>query len=393
MLKSEKQLLDSYSFSYLSDGILASVLPLLAIYLNKPDSYGSLLVSAFNLPWLLISVLSGYIIDKYSPILVFRISSIMRMILLCLISFAATKTDINFKYLLLLVFALGSTHVFFINTIPTVTPKIIDKEKLFDFNKKLESRSRCLNMVVGKLVGPMISSLFFPLALIVTFILYLSTALSLPQFKGFEETGKNNSTLSDTWLWIKNSKLMKILLLTGAINNTVYASVLACLPIYIHNNSIFSDHLYNWTLFFMGLGFISGPKLLEVFNRFVTFKSVSLSTSVITPLSLFLLFFAKWWPLLPLSFFLFGVSFSCRNIVNWTLMQQSIPEKIIGKVTSLQRSIGWSGLALGPLFGSLIIQNYGASFQILFYSFFSLFSLCILIKIFIKNSNDFVIIK
>ena len=143
----------------------------------------------------------------------------------------------------------------------------------------------------------------------------------------------------------------------------------------------------------MGLGFISGPKLLEVFNRFVTFKSVSLSTSVITPLSLFLLFFAKWWPLLPLSFFLFGVSFSCRNIVNWTLMQQSIPEKIIGKVTSLQRSIGWSGLALGPLFGSLIIQNYGASFQILFYSFFSLFSLCILIKIFIKNSNDFVIIK
>ena len=245
MLKSEKQLLDSYSFSYLSDGILASVLPLLAIYLNKPDSYGSLLVSAFNLPWLLISVLSGYIIDKYSPILVFRISSIMRMILLCLISFAATKTDINFKYLLLLVFALGSTHVFFINTIPTVTPKIIDKEKLFDFNKKLESRSRCLNMVVGKLVGPMISSLFFPLALIVTFILYLSTALSLPQFKGFEETGKNNSTLSDTWLWIKNSKLMKILLLTGAINNTVYASVLACLPIYIHNNSIFSDHLYS----------------------------------------------------------------------------------------------------------------------------------------------------
>jgi Major Facilitator Superfamily len=111
----------------------------------------------------------------------------------------------------------------------------------------------------------------------------------------------------------------------------------------------------------LGAGALAGATIAPLLIRRLPVGTILAAAMGLMAVALTLPVFAPATPLIGLAMFLVGVSTSAIVVPWFTFRQSIVPSELIGRVTSVGRSLSYITIPLGAVFGSWVISTVGSA--------------------------------
>lgn len=354
--------------SGLGDGIRFAALPLLAASLTRSPLLVAAVATAEGLPWLLISPLSGVLIDRHDRRRVMRSAAEVRVGLMAALIAIVLTHVISIWWLCGIGFFLGCADTFSSISSLGLLPALVQPSQL----ERANAVSQGLSSVGANLLGPAIGGLFFAVAVILPFsldmtafvvVILLLTGLR-GQFRAVATPGASPATgikaelwEGMTWLW-RHRVLRSLALLTGAMN-LAFGMMLGILVLFVLETLHLPRPAYGLLLATFAVGGLLG-----------TATAVRYGPQVRSALTLRLVLLTQgigagaisWWPglaaVIP-AFLAIGFVSTMWDVVVISYRHHVVPDALLGRVTGAFRFIGMGATPAGTLLGGLIAGFFG----------------------------------
>src|SRR5579859_2325453 len=153
--------------SSIGDGLAAVALPLLAVTLTRDPRLVAGVVVAQRLPWLLLGLPAGSLVDRWDHRRVLAISEFSRMVILLTLGVAVATHGTTIAMLYSCAFSLGAFETLFAGATFAALPALVDVNELGKANGRLGAAQSA----GAFFVGPAIGGLLFAAAAGLPFIL------------------------------------------------------------------------------------------------------------------------------------------------------------------------------------------------------------------------------
>jgi MFS family permease len=213
------------------DGVRLAAFPLLALTITSEPVAVSSLAIANRLPWLLVSLFSGAIADRYNRRTLMWGVDVVRGLIVALLALAVILKADHLVILYIVAVALGVGETIFTTAAQGLLPDLVAGPLL----PKANGRLMTLQMVGSNFVGPVLGSWLFSLSRTVPFVLdalsfFIGSALlsRLPRAATARDSGSSTSLLNEIgsgirWV-IKHPLLRSFLFVVTIVNFTQSAS-------------------------------------------------------------------------------------------------------------------------------------------------------------------------
>lgn len=152
-------LLASTGASNLADGILLVGVPLLALTLTRSPQLIALVPTALTLPWLLLALPVGVLVDRHDRVRMYAVAMAVRVVLLATGAVLGVTGLMSMPALLVLVFAFGVAEVFADSASGPLIPATVPKERLATANSRLMGVQQLTNAFLGGPVAGVVVAL------------------------------------------------------------------------------------------------------------------------------------------------------------------------------------------------------------------------------------------
>lgn len=160
--------------SHLGSGITAFALPIVAIRLLDAGAFEvALLNLADFLPFLLIGLVAGAIVDRLSRRMVLVAGDFGRAALLLLIPLSYLLGTLSLPLLVAIGFSVGVLTVFFDVAYQSYLPSLIPRESLVEGNSKLELSRNAAGLLGPGIAGIVIAAVRAPIAIVLDALSFL----------------------------------------------------------------------------------------------------------------------------------------------------------------------------------------------------------------------------
>src|SRR5690625_5220652 len=137
----------------LADGIVLGGVPLIAVSLTRSPTEVSLLQVAFWLPWLLLGLVAGVVVDRYDRRHVQLVGTAARVVLLAALVALAVTDRLTMPLLLGGVGMYGITQVFVDLAGASIIPQLAPRSRLSAANGRVMGMEQVMNTFIGSPVG------------------------------------------------------------------------------------------------------------------------------------------------------------------------------------------------------------------------------------------------
>jgi MFS family permease len=347
----------------IGDGAFAAAVPLLAVTITHDPRLISLVTAATYLPWLLLSLPAGAVVDRYDRVSLMWRSQAIQAVIVGVVAVLAAVGAVGIPVLAVMAFGLGACEVVFGNAAQAILPEIVPKSLLHKANGTQYSIT-----TVGQLfLGPPVGSLLFAIAIALPFGMdagsfALSAALlaTLPRRpKATIEHPSMRTAIADGLRWLTRHRLLRTLALLLGVNNFCFQLGAVTLVLLATQTLHLSARGYGLLLAAAAIGSVVGgmvnarivarigalPALLAALGaNVVIFEAIAVSPDAIV---------------LGALLALNGFATTMWNVVTVSLRQQVVPSEFLGRVNSIYRMIGWGMIPLGALTGGVIAHLLG----------------------------------
>jgi MFS family permease len=347
----------------IGDGAFAAAVPLLAVTITHDPRLISLVTAATYLPWLLLSLPAGAVVDRYDRVSLMWRSQAIQAVIVGVVAVLAAVGAVGIPVLAVMAFGLGACEVVFGNAAQAILPEIVPKSLLHKANGTQYSIT-----TVGQLfLGPPVGSLLFAIAIALPFGMdagsfALSAALlaTLPRRpRTTTEHPSMRTAIADGLRWLTRHRLLRTLALLLGVNNFCFQLGAVTLVLLATQTLHLSARGYGLLLAAAAIGSVVGgmvnarivarigalPALLAALGaNVVIFEAIAVSPDAIV---------------LGALLALNGFATTMWNVVTVSLRQQVVPSEFLGRVNSIYRMIGWGMIPLGALTGGLIAHLLG----------------------------------
>lgn len=353
--------------SNLGDGITLVAGPLLAATLTRDPVLVAGITFAQRLPWLLFSLLSGALVDRLDRRLTMGTVDLLRFVLLGVLGLAVLAGWATLPLLYAVFFLVGAAETFFANASLAIMPSIVPKEHLDRANGRLFAAELVTNQFAG---GP-IGGALFAVAAALPFLLDAGTfgvsAVLILALRGsfrVSEPGTPRKTgmlaeIGEGIGWLLRHRLLLALAIMLGAGNLVFSATFSALVLFAQDILDLGSVGYGFLLTAGGIGGFFGSLLagwlgarlgtgralfLVMLLQGPAFAVVALSESPIVAGAMMAVdgFVALAW-----------------NVLTFSLRQTLIPDRLLGRVTSVYRLVGVGGAAFGALIGGLLARGFG----------------------------------
>lgn len=347
----------------IGDGVFAAAIPLLALTITHDPRLVSILAAATYLPWLLLSIPAGAVVDRYDRVGLMWRSQAIQAALVGIVAVLVAVGELSIPVLAVMAFGLGCCDVVFGIASQAILPEIVPKSLLHKANGNLYT----VTTVGQTFVGPPLGSISFAVAVALPFGLdaasfALSAALlaTLPRRRRTRtEHPPLRTAIADGLRWLTGHRLLRTLALLLGVNTFCFHLGNVTLVLLATQTLHLSTRSYGLLLAGAAIGSVLGglvnarivvrigalPALLTalVANVFI-FAGIGLSPDAIALGALLALngFFTTLW-----------------NIVTVSLRQQLVPSELLGRVNGVYRMLGWGLIPLGALTGGIVAHEFG----------------------------------
>lgn len=361
-----RRLWASSAVANLGDGVRLTALPLLAAAITRdPMAIAGLTVAA-DLPWLLVSLFAGALVDRTDRrVLMIRVQ-VVRTVIAAVLAATVLAGSVQIIVLYALVLVLGVCEVLFDVAAPTMLPRIVGKDHLPRGNARLSAAE----LTGNEFVGPPLGGFLFRLGHAVPFVLdavsFAVSAVALTRIRGpfrpdHPEGATPKGILADVgegvrWLW--HQPLFRGMTVIVAFMNLARAMTLAIFVLYalelLKLNEIGFGVLTSAvavgavvaTFIIDRMGWrIAGPvMLLAVLGHGLSTAAMGLTSN-------------PW--LAGLFSAAFGFATMTWSLLSSSVRQAFVPDRLLGRVSSVHRFVSWGSLPLGGLLGGVLAAQFG----------------------------------
>lgn len=345
------------------DGAFAAAVPLLAVTVTRDPRLVSLVSAATYLPWLLLSLPAGALVDRHDRVALMWRAQAIQALIVAGIAVLAAFGRIGIPVLAITAFGLGACAVVFGNAAQAVLPDIVPEPLLHQAN----GYQQTITTAGAQFAGPPLGSLLFAVAVALPFgvdaaSFALSAALlaTLPR-RGRERTKPPpmRTAIADGLRRLIRHELLRTLAVLLGVNTFCFHLGNVSLVLLATQTLRLDTRGYGLLLAGAAIGsLLSGlvsarlvattgelPTLLAALvTNVIVFVGIGLSPNAIV---LGALLAAN------------GFVTTLWSIVTVSLRQRIVPSELLGRVNSVYRMLGWGLIPLGALAGGLVAHTFG----------------------------------
>lgn len=358
----------------LADGIVAAGLPLVAVTFTRSPSLISLLTVAVWLPWLLLGLLAGVLVDRQDRRVVQLVGMGARALVLAGLAVLALSDRLSVGALIALAFAYGVTEVFVDLAAASIVPDLVPRSRLSAANGRVLGAQQVLSTFAGAPVGGLLVVLGagwvagVPAALCLAFVLLIGLGLrgSYRATPAHDDTGTQTPHVRREimeglrFLW-RHPVLRPLLVSSGITNmaNTAYFAVFVLWAVGPGSVVGLEPQHYPLLLALLAVGAVIGSLVVERLQRYVVEIRLMQVCWLVNAMTLLV---PVVWPTpwaIGLAMGVLGFTNTMGNVVSQTVRQRLVPAHLLGRVGGAGRTLGYGLMPVGGLLGGLVAETLG----------------------------------
>ncbi|WP_160847616.1 MFS transporter [Pontibacillus yanchengensis] len=354
---------------------------------NSASAIGFVITAATISP-LISSVFAGVVLDQFNRRTLMVVENGLRGMFLLLIPLLYWGDLLMFSSIVIIIFLNGFLSAFTDIGSTTILPAFVAKEELESANAMLAITGQS-GYLIGPAIGGFLSGfLGAPITLIITVVLFLLASFLyflIPNEIFHQDMTQQDYTLSwkekiakikeDTkegFAFLKKHRILIVIASVTLVFNVTYAPLEPVLPVFVGKNVNGGPSTLGliWTVFAVGAligSFIWVRLKMDVYYSYSLGVVISLWGIAPVIMSQF-----TNETIIYIIMFFGGVVYAPYNIVEPTLEQQLVPDKIRGRVLGVLGMIAGIGFPVGTFLGGLLGEFIGPSLTIFLSGMFTI---------------------
>jgi MFS family permease len=352
------------AISSTGDGAFVAALPLLAVTITRDPRLVAVVTAAGYLPWLLLSLPAGALVDRYDRAALMRRAQAVQAAVVALVAILVLFQVASIAVLGVAGFVLGSAEVFFSNAAQSILPALVPPGLLPEANGNQE-----VSLTVGEsFLGPPAGSLLFAAAAALPFgfdaASFAGSAALLARLpRTSQGTGLPKATIraqvTEGLRWLRRHRLLRVVAVLLGVLNFANQMGQAVLVLLATQTLHVGTRGYGLLLAATAVGSVAGGLL----NPMVTRRLGPLPSLIVAGAADAAAFVGIGLAPGPAvaALMLAGQGFAVTmwNVVTVSLRQQVVPAHLLGRVNSVYRMLGWGLMPVGALAGGFIAHAAG----------------------------------
>jgi MFS family permease len=355
------------TISNLGDGVFIVALPLLAARLTRSELSISFVGVAAALPWLLLSLPIGVLVDRIDHRILMVRADVFRCAVIGTLTIVVAAGHAEVWMLWIAAGCLGVAEVFFDNASQALVPSIVPIEQLEKANGRRFAAEIAANSFVGTLIGSLlfVAALWLPFGVDATSfaiaaVLVFTIQLSVKQPPPPTATRPRIRTdIKEGLRWLMSHQVLRGLALAASLSVLGMQMTAAIFVLFAQDLLHLSDRWYGALIAIGAVGAVIGGLLAERLSRMFSSLVIIYGTVVVWTLCMFA---EGFWPRLWVSATVtaamaFGTT--VWNTVTVSLRQRIVPASLFGRVNSVYRWLVWGSISVGAALGGVVAREFG----------------------------------
>lgn len=353
----------------LAEQIALVAVPLTAVLmLGTGATETALLQVAQTLPFLVLALPLGVLVDRTSPQRVLVASELLRTLTLGVVVMLISLDTLSFVALLVLggVGAVGAVGVSV--AVPSSVPRLVSSDRLMDANRWLEL-GRSVAFICGPVVaGALASAAGAGTALVVATIacaaaVVLLIRLDIPRGEPVSRTSAWREAARGV-RYVATHRLLRPMLVTSTVFNVGWFLIQSVFVVYALDRLGMTAATVGIAMGAYGAGMVIGVGISRLLSRRLRFGVMTVLGPIGGFVAAILMVGTLWIPTASLafaSFFLFGLGPVLWSISTTSLRQAVTPVPLIGRVSSLLVVSTYGARPVGAALGVAISAVFGVN--------------------------------
>jgi MFS family permease len=357
-----RKLLASHAISNLGDGVRLSALPLLAATLTRdPVAIASLTFASFT-PAIVFGLFAGVLADRLDRRLTMVVTNVVRAGMMAGLGVLVLADWISMPVLYAVAFLLGTAETFFENAAQAIIPAVAPRDELERANGFLYSAE----VLTNQFAGPALGGVLFAAAAAAPFLFDASSfalaAVLIIWIHGHfrprrEETtarAKIRTEIGEALRWLLRHRLLRSFAVMLGVINLLNMAWFAIFVLYSLEVIGLSEAGYGAFLAAGAVGSFAGSVLApRLSRRLGTGRTLLLVVATLGVASLGMGLATE-----PVTAAVMWIVASFAEMV-WvvitvSLRQAIVPDRLLGRITSVYRLVGWGTVPAGTLLGGFL---------------------------------------
>jgi MFS family permease len=338
--------------------------------LNASPAEVALLRIADLVPGIVIGLFAGVWVDRLRrrPLMIW--SDVGRAILLGSIPLAAIFGLLGMTQLLVVVFTAGLLTALFEVAYHAYLPSLVSRDELVEGNSKLEASGAAIEVVSFGLAGWLVQVLTAPIAVLVDAVSFVVSACCLGAIRTAEPLAEEPAADQTTWGAMREGLGLvlrdPILRALAGAQATLYGFIqvwLSMFMLFLTRDLGLEPVVFGMIFAVGGICSLVGASFAERIERRLGLGPTLIVTLFLMSAGLLLVPLAAG-PFWMLVLFVAGQQFADAPgtiylIQERSLVQATVPDRSLGRVTASLRVIGWVAMLAGTIVGGLLGEAIG----------------------------------
>jgi len=359
------KLASALGVSSAGDGVRIVAIPLLGTAFTSNPLYISLLVVVNRLPWILFTLMSGFIADRFSRKYLMVGVDLVRGLLVLVFAISIYFSVGGIFSISIVAFCLGVGETIFSTANQGMLPDVVNKQDLAKANGTLFT----IQSVVSNFLGPALGGVLFSVARWIPFLLdaisFFTAATFVSRIQASDHSRNATSSrmmdaIKEGISWCQHRSVIMALLSVMAVMNFAQSAIQSVLVLYVTNDLSLDPSWYGMIVSIAGIGAVLGGMIGPLVEHYIGFDRIMrLAVLAAIPIIAIVVWAYSPW-LLAGALFLNSFIGLLVSVMVATIRQRVVPRSLAGRVASVQAfaAMGLS-LPLGALLGGVIAAVFG----------------------------------
>jgi MFS family permease len=362
------------TLSGLGDGIIVAALPLLAVRLTGNAFLVSLVVVMQKLPWVVVAIPAGALVDRQDPARAMVRADMVRGVLLAGVCVLLAFGDLSIVTLCCAALGLGVFDTVFAAGAQAMIPRAVVAESLDDANGRLTVGQT----TTGHFLGPAIGGALFAFNQVLPFAAdsasFFGSAGMLRGLRGRFRPGPAGgdgvagprpggsslrTEMAEGLAFFRHSPVLPLLAALTAGLALLQTSILAPFVLFALRDLHLSRAGYGVFLAIAALGSVAGGLLAPRLRRRFSAAALITGAGALAGAAYLVVAFTSSVVVAEGAFIVETAAVVVGSVVSITLRQRHIPQPLMGRVSNVFRSIIWGASPVGALLGGVLADVRG----------------------------------
>jgi len=339
-------------------------MPLLTASLTRDPVLVSLVSAAAYLPWLLISLPAGAIVDRADHARVMWVSQLGQALVVAALAIVIALGAVNIPLVIAAAFLIGIGEVMFGNASQSILPSVVAAGQL----PRANGRLNIVQTVSQSFAGPPLGSVLFVAAAALPFGLDAATfaasaalILAIPRRLDTVQAPRISlrRSIAEGLRYLAAHRLLRTLAVVLGLNNLAGTLGMATVVLFATRTLGMSEQLFGTLFLGSAVGAVVGglvaPTAVRVLGEL---PSILLGAAIMAAPYLAAAFVSNGFQLAAMLS-VAGFAVVLWNVVTVSLRQRVVPPGLLGRVNSVYKMIGWGLIPVGAVLGGWVAATWG----------------------------------